>query len=504
MGSQTRRDFISRAGVLSLLGLNEPLASALEAAAPGHSLRALAGEFRGGLVLPGQRGFAAAKALYNPRLEIPPRAIAFCRTPHDVARVLAFARARRWPIAARSGRHSFAGYSNTRGIVADVSPMRQVRFDAASATVAIGAGATLADIYEGLVLRHGVALPTGTCPTVGVAGLALGGGFGRLMRHAGLLCDSMLAVDIVLADGRSVRASATSEPDLFWASRGGGGGNFGVATQFIFRTQSVGPVTTFSVAFAWPGAAAALDAWQRTMPQAPDSLADARFRALRSQAPGGVSQLTATASGQFLGSEADLRVLLGPLLALGPTRVTIRTVPYAAAARPDGCSVAPSGALSCAVAHNPNYQRSDFVRDLLAPAAIRMLLGEVERWPGGPAAVEGGVQFEALGDCAVNRVAADATAFVHRDSLCHIVYLNFWGQSDPPPVARANIAWARDIYAAMRPYVSGFAYQNYIDSGLVGWENAYYGANYRRLQQIKAHYDPASVFTFAQGVRRLA
>jgi FAD/FMN-containing dehydrogenase len=152
------------------------------------------------------------------------------------------------------------------------------------------------------------------------------------------------------------------------------------------------------------------------------------------------------------------------------------------------------------VAHYPNYQRSDFVGDPLPATAIATLLGEVARWPGGPGAQEGGVQIEALGACAVNRVAPGATAFVHRDSLCHIVYLNFWGPADRPAVAAANVGWAREIYAAMRPYVSGYAYQNYIDAGLADWRHAYYGANYGRLQQIKARYDPRGVFRFAQGI----
>jgi FAD/FMN-containing dehydrogenase len=500
VGDPTRRELLGRAAAgAGLLALGEPLLP-LAAAAAAPSTRSLARGLHGSLVLPGQPGYAAAKAIYNPRLDIPPRAIAFCRTASDVSRVIGFARARHWPISARSGRHSFAGYCNTRGIVADVSPMRHVLFDPATRTVRIGAGANLRDIYEGLVVRHGVALPTGTCPTVGVAGLALGGGFGRLMRRAGLLCDSLEAVEMVLADGRRVRASGHSAPDLFWASRGGGGGNFGVATEFTFRTQPAAPVTTFSLSFPWAAGAAALDAWQRTAPHAPDRLADSRFRAIKSPGPGGATSLTATASGQFYGSEAELRDILGPLLAVGPARTSIRTVPYAVAALPDGCSRATAGALTCTDARYPNYQRSDFVREPLPAPAITTLLAEIERWPGGTGAHEGGVQIEALGDCAVNRVAPDATAFVHRDSLCHIVYLSFWGPADPPAVAAANVAWAREIYAAMRPYVSGHAYQNYIDGGLTDWQHAYYGANYPRLQRVKARYDPRSLFRFAQGI----
>jgi FAD/FMN-containing dehydrogenase len=494
---QTRRELLGSAGAVSLLALGGPLGVAA-AAAP--TTRTLGRRLRGTLVLPGQPAYAAAKALANPRLDIPPRAIAFCASASDVADVIAFARARRWPLAARSGRHSFAGYSNTRGIVADVSRLRHVLYDGRTGTVRIGAGANLQDIYEGLVLRHGVALPLGTCPTVGVAGLTLGGGFGHLVRRAGLLCDNLLAVELVLADGRHVRASSGTNADLFWACRGGGGGNFGIATEFTFRTLPAAPVTTFSLAFAWAGAGAALDTWQRTLPQATEQLADSRFRALKSPTAAGGAQLTATASGQFYGSEADLRVILAPLLGLGPTRVSINTVPYATAVVPDGCRSSGAGAVTCTVARYPNYQRSDFVDQPLPAAAIATMLAEIERWPGGDGAHEGGVQIEALGNCAVNRVDPGATAFVHRSSLCHIVYLDFWGPGDSPAVVAANLAWTRELYAAMRPYVSGYAYQNYIDSELVDWPHAYYGANYSRLQRIKARYDPSGVFRFAQGI----
>jgi FAD/FMN-containing dehydrogenase len=444
-------------------------------------------------VLPGDPAYAAASALYNPRLHVPPRAIAFCRSAADLAAVVAFARQRRWPISARSGRHSFAGYSNCPGIVADVSRLNRITFDQRSGMARVGAGATNLDVYESLVLPHGVALPTGTCPSVGIAGLTLGGGFGRMMRNAGLLIDSLVAVELVLADGRRVQASDRALPDLFWACRGGGGGNFGVATEFTYRVHPAPSVVAFGLSFDWSAASAALDAWQRTIPQADDRVAYSTFRATRS----GSGALGATVGGHFYGSQSDLEPILAQLMAAGPRHVSIATHQFADAAAPDGCRRDAAGAVSCVVDALPNYQRSDFVNRPLSARAIATLLGEVERWPGGPGAAEGGVQIEALGNCAVNRVPATATAFVHRDSLCHIVYLNFWGAADS---AAANVAWTREISAAMRPYVSGFAYQNYIDAELAGWQHAYYGQNYRRLQRIKRRYDPHALFRFRQGI----
>jgi FAD/FMN-containing dehydrogenase len=502
VGSHTRRELLALAGAATLASVAlsplDPLDAIGAATATATATARLARRLKGPLVLPGQQAYPAARELFNPRFETSPRAIAFCESSGDIAAVIDFARSTGWPVAARSGRHSFAGYSNTTGIVADVSRLDHVLYDPTTQTVRVGAGASNQDVYEQLVLAHDVTIPTGTCPTVGIAGLTLGGGFGRQMRSAGLLSDSLLAARLVLADGSTITASPSSAADLFWACQGGGGGNFGVVSEFTFKVRPTTPITTFGLHFDWSLAAPALDAWQRTVPALSSDVAYSTFRAIKAPATGGAYRLSATVGGHFRGDQATLRQLLAPLIAVGPAQTTINSVSFAVAALPDGCTPTTPGLVACTAPRHPNYQRSDFVDAIIPAAGIDTLLAQIERWPGGPGADEGGIQIESLGNCAVNLVAPRATAFVHRDSLFHIVYLNFWGAAN---AAAANIAWAREIYAAMRPYVSGYAYQNYIDSGLVDWQHAYYGVNYPRLQQVKARYDPHDLFRFAQGVR---
>jgi len=493
----TRRQFVRRGSAVALVAASAP--ALLAGSAPAATTAELRRRLRGSLLTPRDPGWDAARALRNPRLDAEPRAIAFCETSADVAQVVRFARTRGWPVAGRAGRHSFAGYGNVvGGIVADVSRIDDVTLDPRRPVARIGGGADVLDVYRDLVLARERALPVGTCPTVGIAGLTLGGGFGRLMRRYGVSADSLRGATVVLADGRIVRCSEDERGDLFWALRGGGAG-FGIITQLRYAVHETpaGPIA-FTLSYPWTQAAAAIDAWQRTLPSAPTTLSYGRLRALRR--PGGA--LTLTASGHWYGSETSLRALLAPLVAAGPARQTLRRRTFAEAALPDSVTLRDGRPVLGEVARFPNYQRSDFFSGLLPAPAIAALVAAIERWPGvGGHGHEGGVQLDALGG-AVNRPAPGATAFVHRRQRMHCAYLSFWGASDPPPMAAACAQWVRDTQTLLTPHASGEAFQNYIDPELAGWEDAYYGANLARLQAVKRRYDPSGRFTFAQGVTR--
>jgi FAD/FMN-containing dehydrogenase len=493
----TRRQFVRRGSAAALVAASAP--ALLACPAPAATAADLRRRLRGTLLTPSDAGWAQARALRNPRLLVEPRAIAFCETSADVGQVVRFAASQGWPVAGRAGRHSFAGYGNAAGgIVADVSRIADVALERRRPVVRVGAGADVLDIYRDLVLAHGRALPVGTCPTVGIAGLTLGGGFGRLMRRYGVTADRLRGATVVLADGRVVRCSREEHGDLFWALRGGGAG-FAIVTQLRYAVGEApaGPIA-FTLSYPWTQAAAAIDAWQRTLPGAPWTLAYGRLRALRR--PDGA--LTLTASGHWYGSEASLRALLAPLRAAGPARQTLRRRTFAEAALPDDVTLRDGRAVLGGVELFPNYQRSDLFAGLLPASAIAALVAAIERWPGvGGRGNEGGVQLDALGG-AVNRPAPSATAFVHRAQRMHCAYLSFWGASDPAPMAAACAQWVRDTQAVLAPHASGEAFQNYIDPELTGWEHAYYGANLARLQRVKRRYDPDGRFAFAQGVSR--
>ncbi|HEY0719140.1 MAG TPA: FAD-binding oxidoreductase, partial [Streptosporangiaceae bacterium] len=469
---------------------------------------ALAKDLSGPLVRPEAPEYPGALRLFDPRFDgIRPAGIAYCRSPQDVATCLRFAGRYRVPVAPRCGGHSYAGWSSTAGLIVDVTAMSSVRVDSASGMATVAAGTRLIDLYNGLA-AHDRAVPGGSCPTVGISGLTLGGGVGVVARAYGLTSDNLTQAQIVTADGRIRTCDARRDPDLFWACRGGGGGNFGVATSFTFTTHPISGVVLFFLSWPWSQADQVIAAWQSWAPHGPDQL----WSNLHLSATAGASTPTIQVGGTYLGSVADaasqLQKLYGAVGAEPSTHFLESTSYLHAMLVEAGCT-----SLSVEACHLPGqtpggqlarqaqYSGSDFFTEPLSSAAIGTLLSGVEKLlTAGPAANgTGGVAFDALGG-AVNRVAPGATAFVHRDGLFLAQYTTDWPQGSPAAAVSRQYAWLRSFQGAAHRYASGQAYQNYIDPGLADWRQAYYGANYRRLAQVKARYDPGRLFRFPQAI----
>jgi FAD/FMN-containing dehydrogenase len=468
---------------------------------------ALAGRLKGTLVLPADALYANAHRLFNPVFDaIAPAAVAYCQSEADVASCVGFARDHGVTPIPRSGGHSYAGYSTGTGLVVDVSRMRSVAPGAGTAV--IGAGARMIDVYAGLAAA-GVMVPAGSCPTVGIAGLTLGGGVGVLSRKYGLTSDNLLAARVVTADGRTLVCDATHEPDLHWALRGGGGGNFGVVTELTFRTSPAPGLALFSLRWPWGQAGAVLTAWQGWAPGAPDELWS-NCLLLSSDGTAAGAQPTVRVTGVFAGTVAQASAALSGLLSgvgAAPLQRSLSAQPFLEAMKIEGgcagysldqCSLQtqnPAGLLT----RDPFAARSDYLAAALPAAGVAAAVAAVERRQAAGGLASGGLAFDAYGG-AINRVPADATAFVHRAMRASIQYSANWRQADPAAVVSVNQAWLNDAQQALRPFVSGAAYQNYIDPNLAGWQQAYYGANLRRLVAVKQRYDPREVFRFPQGI----
>jgi FAD/FMN-containing dehydrogenase len=454
----------------------------------------------GKVIRPGDAAYDAARVLYNARFDhVRPQAVVQCAAPADVQEALRFVRKFGLPVTPRGGGHSYAGYSTGPGVVIDVAPMRKVTVDGDTAT--IGAGAKLIDVYDQLTAR-GVCIPAGSCPTVGIAGLTMGGGIGLLDRTYGLTSDCLLGADVVTADGRLLRCDERQNADLFWALRGGGGGNFGIVTSFKFRTHRTTELGFFFVKWSPEHALAALRGWQAWGQKVSDDVWCGL--SIWNEA----HQFNLFAYGLSTAGGAALKPKLEALLAAvgkdpifqltGPT-----TYPQMAL---DAAGCRDMSVAQCHVlGQSPEAKlerhtfagSSDIFEHWLPEAGMEALVGAVRsRYEKG---LEGAAMLDLMGG-AVNRVAPDATAFVHRKAVFTAQYFSHYAVGTANAVVDEAASWETSMRALMRPWSNGHAYQNYVDPNIKDWKNAYYGANYPKLVQVKAAYDPDWVFRFDQGI----
>jgi hypothetical protein len=491
-----RRELLARAaGAVVAGGILARLPDAAFAAGSlDPRIRELRRLMAGPVLAPGSTAYETARVVYNERFDgVHPLAVVRPANVGDVQAVVRWARKRGVAVIPRSGGHSYAGYSTGSGVVLDLSALRGIRVEPGSAVV--GAGARLIDVYAALAAK-GVTIPAGSCASVAIGGLALGGGIGLASRRFGTTSDNIASLRIVTADGRALICNERKNSDLFWACRGGGGRNFGIVTDFRLRTAHVSKASYFIGTWPWSAGPELIRAWQKWAPHATDAITTL------CRLSTGTAEPALQVFGQFLGPEAQIPGLLAPIVnAVAPTKITTGTSGYFdLMLRWAGC-LGQSQAACHLVAEHGTLKRatfaakSDYVDRPFSTAAVHRLQGAIEkRQSSGHGS--GALIMDSYGG-AIGRVAPGATAFVHRSALCSMQYLAYWGA---PEQEAASLSWIRGFHAAMRPHVTGAAYQNYVDPDLKDWRHAYYGANYPRLVRVKHTYDPDRFFRFPQAI----
>ncbi|WP_447007781.1 FAD-binding oxidoreductase [Saccharothrix isguenensis] len=425
--------------------------------------------------------------------EVLPRSVARCSSAADVAAALALARERGWPFAVRGGGHSNAGHSSTTGLLLDLTPSDSL--SVSGDLVTVGGGVRIGRLSEALASSARL-VPVGSCPSVGVVGAALGGGFGSHGRLHGLTCDALVSAEVVLASGDVVEASEDREPDLFWALRGAGGGNFGVVTRATFRTVPARPRTHLRMTWDFRHAAALVDWWQRWAPDAPDGVS-VELVLLAPESPDDepvVVLVGAVPDRDWLGVPAGFGVapVVAEVVDVSPTDAALlHATPHSAVARDPVSIPLVHDRPGMSTAKTEFFDRplpDEAVSALLAHFASGRAHGELREvaftpWRG-----------------AYGRVAPDATAFAHRDQAFLVKHTVLVGPNGAARRGQEVLDRLAAAWAILHPWGTGRVYPNFPDPAQDDWLTAYYGANADRLRAVKSHYDPDDVFRFAQSV----
>jgi len=445
----------------------------------------LASKFSGQLLQPTDTGYEEARKVHNGLVNKRPALIARCRGVADVVDAVALARKVNLEVAVRGGGHNVAGRATVDGgLMIDLLPMKGIHVDPSARTARAQGGVTWSELNRETQL-HGLAVTGGVVSSTGIAGLTLGGGIGWLMGKYGLALDNLRSVELVTADGRVLRASKDGEADLFWAVRGGGG-NFGVATSFEYQLHPVGPTITGGLAaHPFDRARDVLRFFRDFTASLPDEF---MVVAGLIHAPDGSGTKLAAMVTCHCGSLAAGETAVRPLKQFGsPVMDAIGPVPYC---QLNGMLDAayPKGAL--------NYWKSSFLAQM-SDDAIDTMIECFARCP----TPMGQLLLEHFHG-AVTRVGVSDTAFPHRAAGYNLVVLSEWMASADTDRC---IAWARETYAAMEPFVASARYVNYLGDDETGDATAAaYGPNYRRLQELKKKYDPSNFFHMNQNIRPLS
>ena len=443
----------------------------------------LANAFSGELLQPTDSGYEEARKVHNGFVDKRPTLIARCSGTADVVDAVNLARERGLEVSIRGGGHNVAGRAVVDdGLMIDLSLMKGIQVDPKGQTVGAQGGVTWGE-FDRETQLHGLATTGGIVTSTGIAGLTLGGGLGWLMGRYGLVIDNLLSVDLVAADGRVLKVSEGEHSDLFWGLRGGGG-NFGVATSFEYRLHPVGPVMTGGlVVHTFDDARDLLRFYRDVIGAVPDELT---VYAALTPSPDGSGTKVAALAACHCGPASDGEVALRPIKDFGsPVMDVIGPMPY--------CQINgmldmgyPRGAL--------NYWKSRFLAEFTDEAIDTM----VECFADYSGGMHGAGVFLEHVHGAATRLSVDATAFPHRDDALSLLIVSEWENTAD---SDRLIAWARDTYARMEPFMATGGYMNYLDHDEVeGAVAAAYGPNYQRLRELKSKYDPTNLFHMNQNI----
>ncbi len=455
----------------------------------GSALATLRTEFAGELIGPDDAGYDQARKLYNGRYDKRPALIARCTSAGDVRAALMYARTYDLVVAVRGGGHSTPGYSSCDGgIVIDTGPMKTVDIDVECRTGRFGAGLTWAEL-DAATQEHGLAVTGGRVSHTGVAGLTLGSGSGWLERKYAVTCDSLISAEVVTADGRVVRAAADGDAELLWGLKGGGG-NFGVVTEFEFRLHPVGPIVFAGLILHPSAVAKELATFYRDfMTRAPDEVGGAlafltappeKFvpEAARGKRACGLVLL-------YAGHADDGEEALRPLLEWGePWVKMVQPMPYVAVQQ-----LLDGGHLW----GTSEYAKIDYLREL-PDQAIDAMLDQMER----VTSPFTEVILVPLGG-AVSRMDRSTMALNVPDVPWYYFCLAMWWDPSDKDV---HIGWARGLMEAMRPWSVDKAPPNFIapDEGAGRLRGSYGEEKFRRMVALKDTYDPENVFSLNQNI----
>jgi FAD/FMN-containing dehydrogenase len=450
-----------------------------------QALSSLTARLTGTAIVSGDADYEEARKVWNGTVDKRPAVIVRCRSVEDVIAAVNFAREERLPVSIRGGGHHVAGSSlNDGGLVVDLSQMREVSVEPASKTARAEGGAQLQDL-DGATLAHGLAVPTGLFSETGIAGLTLSGGYGWQTRSRGLTSDNLVGADIVTADGKLLRATATENPDLFWALRGGGT-NLGVVTAFEYRAHPM-PAEVFFNFVAYPVADAKqvltrMRAYNLTSPREVGVIGVIWTFPASEPYPQEVwNQQFVGFVGPYIGDADEGERIQQPIRELGTPMLDFSgRMPFADVQRAFDEEY-PKG--------RRYYWRSAYLKEL-SDDAITTMVDLGARRPSPLTSLD----LWILGG-AVQDLGPQETPIAHRHAPYMAGIESNW--TDAAQDA-ANIAWAREAQAALAPYSTGGSYLNFEDPTDTSRVAAVYGANYERLQQIKRRYDPEDLF----GARR--